>query len=375
MTKVCHGTTAIRTMPSHYRVWKHVGEGMYGTVYLCKDDRCGKQVAIKYVKDCARDVAFGKLILREIRILSALDHPNVLNLIDVFPVASGEDPLHDICIVMPFVQTDLARVIYSKTKISTNHAKAFAFQILRGCRYLHSIGIVHRDLKPPNILVGAGCTLRIGDFGLARGRVSDDDALTENVVTRFYRAPELFLQPAGYFEAVDIWSVGCIHVEVLWKAIWGESSGPLFPGDNNVDMIRRITSCVSSFRDLAWLPLEGSARDSVVCLFKSLGLPQCPDERPWDQRLERRLEGAPNDCLDFVHQLLTFDPTKRVSAVEALAHSYLEEHRHRLDQDIDEPGARLPWDCDHFEATRQTLEELMLSECRKLHPEIVSHIS
>merc|ERR1719326_477316 len=140
---------------------------------------------------------------------------------------------------------DLQKAIYSKMKLSESHCQAFVCQILRGLKYLHSAGIIHRDLKPANVLVNADCTLRIADFGLARGRVSEDEELTGYVVTRWYRAPELMLLPSGYFEAVDLWSVGCIHAELL-------SRKPLFPGEDTIDMLRRFTRTLgfSPERDL-----------------------------------------------------------------------------------------------------------------------------
>merc|ERR1712048_608970 len=113
------------------------------------------------------------------------------------------------------------------------HAAAFACQILRGLKFLHSAEIIHRDLKPANILVNKDCTLRIADFGLARGRTNQEEDLTDYVVTRWYRAPELLLLPQGYFEAIDLWSVGCIHFELLARE-------PLFPGKNWRDMLQRI---------------------------------------------------------------------------------------------------------------------------------------
>merc|ERR1719265_2776503 len=154
---------------------------------------------------------------------------------------------------MPHMHIDLSRLIRSKMKLSDQHVQAFDCQILRGLKYLHSAGMVHRDLKPANILVNQDCSLCVADFGLARGRSSEEEQLTEYVVTRWYRAPELMLLPSGYYEAVDLWSVGCIHVELVTRK-------PLFPGDNAVDMLRRIAATIgfSSERDLSWLPAEGN---------------------------------------------------------------------------------------------------------------------
>merc|ERR1719159_475707 len=201
---------------------------------------------------------FGKRILREIRILAALDHPNLLNLSDLLPVPSPD--FDDVYMAMPYMELDMHKLIYSKMNLTDGHAQAFVCQILRGLKYLHAADIIHRDLKPSNVLVNKDCTLRIADLGLARGRVYQEEELTDYVVTRWYRAPELMLLPSGYFEAVDLWSVGCIHVELLARK-------PLFPGANHVDMLRRMARALgfSPERDLAWLPQEegnsANARD------------------------------------------------------------------------------------------------------------------
>jgi len=259
----------METLPAHLAVVRSVGAGAYGKVYLCNDQKTGAQVAVKWIRDFAEDPIFGKRILREIRLLAALKHENVLKLHDL-PAVPDPD-FDDVYIVMPYMQSDLNKVIYSKTKLSQSHTQAFVCQILRGLKYLHSAGIVHRDLKPSNVLVNKDCTLRIADFGLARGRSNDQEELTDYVVTRWYRAPELMLEPSGYFEAVDVWSTGCIHAELLARE-------PLFPGNDPNDMLRRIAEVLgfSASDDLVWLPLDCPARSKVQSLLQKLNLPEKP---------------------------------------------------------------------------------------------------
>jgi len=335
-----------------------LGKGAYGEVFLCDNLRDGSKVAVKCIRDFASDPGLGKRILREIRIQSALKHRNLLRLVDLLPVPSPD--FDDIYIAMPYLHIDLNRVIYSKMPISDSHVQAFDCQILRGLKYLHSAGVVHRDLKPANILVNQDCTLCIADFGLARGRSNEEEKLTEYVVTRYYRAPELMLLPSGYFEAVDIWSAGCIHVELVTRAY-------LFPGRDTMDMLRRISRVLgfSERRDLGWLPAEGSQREGVLNLIESLGLSESP-EMP----LEKCMPAASTLCVDFARALLAFDPTQRMSASDALAHKFLEKHR---DPD-EETTARkaFPWDFDNFKPTRRAVKERVYVECARLHPEIVA---
>jgi mitogen-activated protein kinase 1/3 len=345
-------------LPGHLQVVQQLGEGAYGEVFLCEDDRDGSQVAVKWVREFTRDPLFGKRVLREIRILAAMDHPNLLQLIDVLPVPRPD--FDDVYFVMPYMHCDLHKVIYSKAVLSESHSQAFTCQILRGLKYLHSAGVVHRDLKPGNILVNRDCTLRIADLGLARGRAYEEEELTDYVVTRWYRAPELMLLPSGYFEAIDLWSVGCIHVELHTRR-------PLFPGENHVSMLRSIAKTLgfNQERDLGWLPTEGKAREGALNFVSALCLPESPTKS-----LEERMPQASQPCLEFVRQLLMFDPNSRLSAVDALSHEYLE----RLKDPMAEVTAtrQFAWDFDRFDATERALKDRVYAECARHHPEILS---
>lgn len=112
----------------------------------------------------------------------------------------------------------------------------FLYQLLRGLKYVHSANVLHRDLKPSNLLLNSNCDLKIGDFGLAR-TTSETDFMTEYVVTRWYRAPELLLNCSEYTAAIDIWSVGCILGEIMTRK-------PLFPGKDYVHQLKLITEVI-----------------------------------------------------------------------------------------------------------------------------------
>lgn len=333
-----------------------IGGGAYGQVFKCDDLRTpGKQVAVKWMRNFALEPLPGKRTLREIRLLRSLQHENVLRLIDVLPVPHPD--FDDIYVVLPYMHLDLHRVINSKMKLSESHVQAFICQILRGVNYLHSAGIVHRDLKPMNVLVNKDCSLRIADFGLARGRSSENEELTGYVVTRWYRAPELMLYPTGYFEAVDLWSVGCIHVELLARA-------PLFPGDHHLDMLRRIGAVLGfvAARDLAWVPAE--SYDDVSRFMGHLSV----SERP-TMALEEHLPNVPEACLELVRRLLTFDPNRRISAIDALCHPYLAHLADPAGLSVaEEPFS---WDFDDFDATERAVKDRVYLECAACHPEIL----
>lgn len=126
------------------------------------------------------------------------------------------------------METDLNRVIKSKQRLTDEHIQYFIYQILRAFLYIHSARIIHRDLKPSNILLNENCDVKLCDFGLSRNLSKEKgEDLTEYVVTRFYRAPEIMLSSHEYSKAVDVWSIGCSFAEVI-------SGKVLFPGENYI---------------------------------------------------------------------------------------------------------------------------------------------
>lgn len=148
------------------------------------------------------------------------------------------------CIVCIFFLFDFYSWIFTRNTIDTVSLQCFIvqyflYQILRGLKYIHSANVLHRDLKPSNLLLNANCDLKICDFGLAR-ITSETDFMTEYVVTRWYRAPELLLNSSEYTAAIDVWSVGCIFMELMDRK-------PLFPGRDHVHQLRLLLEVVALF--------------------------------------------------------------------------------------------------------------------------------
>ena len=294
-----------------YSVGTQIGRGACGAVYAATDAWTGQKVAIKRVK--MHDALSAKRTLREVEFLAAFRHANVLNVTDLMLVR------RTIFLVMPRLDTDLGRVIRSSQTLTPLHVQYFTEQTLDGLSYLHeSCNVMHRDLKPANILVNEDCELRISDFGLARLEPSapiasslpaegEGGLLTEYVVTRWYRAPELVLCSPTYTKAVDLWSVGCILAELIGRK-------PIFPGSSHCDQLERILTTLGS-------PAEDEVRDAPS------------GARRYLAGLERRTrspvswaEGYPDaDPLarDLLASLLQWDPRRRPSVREALGHPYL----------------------------------------------------
>ncbi|CAB1348068.1 unnamed protein product [Coregonus sp. 'balchen'] len=150
----------------------------------------------------------------------------------------GSDTLGELMsyVVTELMQSDLHKIIVSPQPLSSDHVKVFLYQILRGLKYLHSAGILHRDIKPGNLLVNSNCVLKICDFGLARVEELDESRhMTQEVVTQYYRAPEILMGSHHYSNAIDIWSVGCIFAELLGRRILFQAQSPIQQVTNTVN--------------------------------------------------------------------------------------------------------------------------------------------
>ena len=215
---------------------------------------------------------------------------------------------------MELMERDLHYIIQSKQVLTDVHFQHFTKQMLEGIKAMHSIGIFHRDLKPGNILVSKDCQVRITDFGLARfmddttlAGKNDVNPMTEYVVTRWYRCPELLLAPKEpYSEAIDMWSIGCILAELMRRK-------PIFPGKSHAHQVQLIFEIrgFSKLTDLGFsVSEEASSFLMKRCQFK---------EHP----LKNVIPQASESGLQLIEELLAIDPKKRPSASLALSSDYL----------------------------------------------------
>nr|CAI5827150.1 unnamed protein product [Callosobruchus analis] len=226
-----------------YEKIEFLGEGQFATVYKARDVELDAIVAVKKIKIGTRqeaDDGINRTALREIKLLQELHHKNLIGLLDVFGHMSN------VSLVFDFMDTDLEVIIKDNTIIlTTGNIKAYILQTLQGLEYLHLNWILHRDLKPNNLLVNAAGVLKIGDFGLAKLYGSPNRINTHQVVTRWYRAPELLYGAKQYGTCIDMWAVGCILAELLLRV-------PLFPGDSDLDQLTKIFSVFGNPTEETW---------------------------------------------------------------------------------------------------------------------------
>ncbi|KAK2159761.1 hypothetical protein LSH36_147g09026, partial [Paralvinella palmiformis] len=197
--------------------------------------------------------------LREIKLLQELCHENIIGVSVVAMVNNCSEDLKlldvfgqksNISLVFDFMDTDLEIIIKDMSIILTPpHIKSYIVQTLQGLEYLHRHWILHRDMKPNNLLINEQGVLKIGDFGLARFYGSPGRIYTHQVVTRWYRPPELLYGARNYGTGIDIWATGCILAELLLRV-------PFLPGESDLDQLSRIFQALGTPSEECWPGLK-----------------------------------------------------------------------------------------------------------------------
>ncbi|KAJ8352878.1 hypothetical protein SKAU_G00243540 [Synaphobranchus kaupii] len=276
-----------------------IGEGTYGVVYKAKNKVTGQSVALKKIRLDADTEGVPSTAIREISLLKELSHPNIVKLLDV---VHTEKKLY---LVFEYLNQDLKKYMDSSQPmgLSLPLVQSYVYQLLQGIAFCHSHRVVHRDLKPQNLLLNQAGDIKLADFGLARAFGVPLRSYTHEVVTLWYRAPEILLGCKYYSTAVDIWSIGCIFAEMVAKR-------PLFPGDSEIDQLFRIFKKLGTPDEEVW---PGVSR-----------LPDYKSRFPrWSpQDLSKVTPKLQPSGLELLQQLLRYDPSQRVSAKAALTHPY-----------------------------------------------------
>jgi len=191
-----------------------------------------------------------------------------------------------------------------KLGIMPSQVKSFIYQLLLGVEHCHAHRIMHRDLKPQNLLIDKKGVMKLADFGLARAYGLPIKTYTHEVVTLWYRAPEILLGQKQYSTSVDLWSAGCIFAEMAMKK-------PLFPGDSEIEEIFKIFQLHGKPTELTWP-----------------GITKLPDFKSTFPKfkagnLQDAAKGLDVLGLDLLSKLIALDPAKRISARLALQHVFL----------------------------------------------------
>ncbi|KAI5798165.1 kinase-like domain-containing protein [Pyronema domesticum] len=314
-----------------YHIIGFISSGTYGRVYKAKSKIAGNkgEYAIKKFKpdkegEVIQYTGISQSACREMALCSELSHENIIHFHEII--------LEDKCIYMVFeyAEHDLLQIIHyhshtpDRRPIPEATVKSVLWQLLNGISYLHQNWVLHRDLKPANIMVTAAGEVKIGDLGLARLFYKPLQSLYTGdkvVVTIWYRAPELLLGSKHYTTAIDTWAVGCIFAELL-------ALRPIFKGEE-AKMEKKST-----------LPFQ---RNQMAKIIEILGTPtkerwpevaqnpeynQLASFKQYNNNLEvwyNSIGQKNKHGLNLLQGLLEYDPTRRLSAQQALEHPYFHE--------------------------------------------------
>jgi len=281
-----------------------IGEGTYGVVFKGRNKKTNEIVAMKKIRLESEDEGVPSTAIREISLLKELQHPNIVSLKDVL---MQEAKLY---LIFEFLTMDLKK--YMDTNVPKDGqmdpvlVKSYTYQLLQGLLFCHQRRVLHRDLKPQNLLIDKNGAIKIADFGLARAFGIPVRVYTHEVVTLWYRAPEVLLGSPKYSCPIDIWSIGTIFAEMVNRR-------PLFQGDSEIDQLFRIFRVLRTPNEELWP-----------------GVTQLPDFKPtfpnWStMNLKASMKKLEPSGLDLLDQMLVYDPAKRISAKRAMNHPYFDD--------------------------------------------------
>eukprot|EP00759_Apiculatamorpha_spiralis_P003986 PhF_6_TR12262/c0_g1_i1/m.19431 len=293
-----------------YEKHERLGEGVFGVVYKGVSKETGDVVALKRIRlDSEEGVP--QSVFREISVLIDMDHDNIVKLHKVFHMQST------VVLALEYCDTDVAKYLSACCgRLSPKLIQHIIRQLLLSIEYIHRHNIIHRDLKPHNLLLKSNLDLKLADFGLARMMSIPTKTYTSQVVTLWYRAPDVLLGSSDYGTAVDIWSVGIIFLEL----VLGE---PPFQGTTETQLLLQMFRFFGtpSPDPTSW-PSMHTYPQSPIHFSK----PELTDIR-FNQDLPALLtpcamEKLGEEGVQLVLELLKFEPSHRITAAQALEHPY-----------------------------------------------------
>ena len=300
-----------------YQKIEKLGEGTYGIVYKAQNKVTQDIVALKRIRLDKEEEGIPCTAVREISLLKELHHKNIVRLLDILHTEKK------LTLVFEYLDSDLKKfmdylsssssgtpVFLENTMPDAELIRSFIYQLIKGMAYCHEKLVLHRDLKPQNLLINRKGELKIADFGLARSFGAPVRTYSSEVVTLWYRSPDVLLGSRYYSTSVDLWSIGCIFAELVLKR-------PLFPGANVPDQLHRIQRLLGrpKLRDWPGLQDYPEYKDPAFWL----------DAEPME--LADVFPTLEPHGIDLLSRFLQYSPDLRISAAEALMHPYFDSIR------------------------------------------------
>jgi cyclin-dependent kinase 7 len=294
----------IEKIHEKYEKGKELGEGTFGKVYEGVVKATRERVAIKKIKvQLGYRDGLHPTALREIKYLREISqkpHENIIKMYDAYQRGSS------LYLVFEYCLNDLERIIKDeKTQLPPCDIKSYMRMLLSGVAYCHKHFLLHRDLKPNNLMIGSDYRLKLIDFGLAKSYASPFRRYKSEVVTLWYRSPELLYGAVEYGPSLDMWSVGCIFGELLQRA-------PLFPGQREIQQLGMIFRLLGTPTEKEWPGMTSLPSYIEYTMLSGAGL----------ENNFATAASVTSGAIDLLSKCLTYDPVKRISAEDALKHEY-----------------------------------------------------
>ena len=287
---------------SQYTKHQKLGEGTYDELFAAVNNNTGERVTLKQirVRDQEED-GVPAATVREIAICKEVDHVNVHKLVEVIAQVDR------ITLVFERMDMDLGTYLRKLNgPLDSALLRSYAFQLLCGVAYLHSIRVLHRNINTNDLLLNRKGLLKVSNFETARIYSVPMSALTPHLRNVWYAAPETLLGAETYACEADMWSVGCVFAEMVRRT-------PLFRGDSEIDQLMHIFEVMGTPSDDEWPEWKS--------------LPLYREELPKFEKLNLTdfLEDTDPLFLDLISKILVLNPRKRISAIEALQHEYFKD--------------------------------------------------
>ncbi|EWC46175.1 hypothetical protein DRE_04553 [Drechslerella stenobrocha 248] len=299
---------------------RKLGEGAYAVVNLghrrATSTELAVPVAIKKMKVNTefRD-GLSMDAIREVKYLRELHHPNIIALLDVFSSKS-----QNLCLVLEFLSSDMEMIIKdSSLTLSMADVKSWMLMSLRGLWWCHKAFVLHRDIKPNNLLLASNGVLKLADFGLARSFADPYRPMTSNVITRWYRPPELFYGAKFYSSSVDIFSLGLVFCELMLRT-------PFLPGNTDLHQLELICQALGTPTEENWPGVTGLPGYCVPQADTPAG-GGAIKERGKDFFMNTFI-AAGEPGVELLMRMIRLDPRKRCSAREALDAPWFSQEPH-----------------------------------------------
>uniref|UniRef100_A0A8C1YHL8 cyclin-dependent kinase n=1 Tax=Cyprinus carpio TaxID=7962 RepID=A0A8C1YHL8_CYPCA len=272
-----------------------LGEGTYATVFKGRSKLTENLVALKEIR-LEHEEGAPCTAIREVSLLKNLKHANIVTLHDIIHT--------DRCLTLVFeyLDNDLKQYLDNCGNLMSMHnVKIFTFQLLRGLSYCHKRKILHRDLKPQNLLINDKGELKLADFGLARAKSVPTKTYSNEVVTLWYRPPDVLLGSTEYSTPIDMWGVGCILYEMA-------TGRPMFPGSTVKEELHLIFRLMGTPTEESWPGITANEE------FKSYLFPQ--------YRAQALINHVPRYHTNTTNKLTCNRTSFWISAELSLRHSY-----------------------------------------------------